>query len=112
MKADKSEAVPTDFQVKHPLQDSWTWWFDTQTKKSTQISWGANLKKIYSFATVEDFWSLWNNIKGAHELQPGSDYHVFKCAPSPLLALTQQGGHQPHVGGQAQQVRRQVGPRP
>jgi len=83
-KAEKGEAIPTDFQVKHLLQDSWTWWFDTQTKKSTQLSWGANLKKIYSFATVEDFWSLWNNIKGAHELAPGSDYHVFKEGINPM----------------------------
>jgi len=84
---EKSEDVlasPDDFQVKHPLQDSWTWWFDNPKKKSTQASWGANLKKIYSFSTVEDFWSLWNNIKGAHELAPGSDYHVFKEGVQPM----------------------------
>jgi len=75
---------PGDFDVKHPLQDSWTWWFDNPKKKSTQASWGANLKKIYSFGTVEDFWSLWNNIKGAHELAPGSDYHVFKEGVQPM----------------------------
>jgi len=75
---------PDDFQVKHPLQDAWTWWFDNPKKKSTQASWGANLKKIYSFATVEDFWSLWNNIKGAHELAAGSDYHVFKDGVQPM----------------------------
>jgi len=83
------EAAPAlmaqdDFLVKHPLQDSWTWWFDNPKKKSTQASWSANLKKIYSFSTVEDFWSLWNNIKGAHELMPGSDYHVFKEGIQPM----------------------------
>jgi len=77
-------AAPDDFEVKHPLQDSWTWWFDNPKKKSTQSSWFANLKKIYSFGTVEDFWSLWNNIKGAHELAPGSDYHVFKEGVQPM----------------------------
>jgi len=79
-----SSVAPADFEVKHPLQDAWTWWFDNPKKKSTQQSWGANLKKIYSFATVEDFWSLWNNVKGAHELAPGSDYHVFKDAIQPM----------------------------
>lgn len=70
--------VLNDFSVKHPLQNSWTWWFDNPKKKSTQSSWGDNLKQIYTFGTIEDFWSLWNNIKGAHELAHGSDYHVFK----------------------------------
>jgi len=70
--------VPAEFTTKHPLQHTWTWWFDSPKGKITQSSWANNLKKIYTFSTVEDFWCLWNNIKGAHELGPGSNYHVFK----------------------------------
>jgi len=47
----------------------------TNNKKK---SWTDNLKKINTFDTVEDFWCLWNNIKGANELAAGSNYHVFK----------------------------------
>jgi len=79
----KSSLTPDDFRVKHPLQDSWSWWFDNPKRKTTQTSWGDNLRKIYTFGTVEDFWSLWNNIKGAHELAAGSNYHLFKDGVEP-----------------------------
>jgi len=41
-------------------------------------NWGDNLKKVYTFGTVEDFWSLWNNIKGASRLHIANSW-VFPC---------------------------------
>eukprot|EP01125_Pyxidicula_operculata_P021010 TRINITY_DN792_c0_g1_i1.p1 TRINITY_DN792_c0_g1~~TRINITY_DN792_c0_g1_i1.p1 ORF type:complete len:209 (-),score=22.64 TRINITY_DN792_c0_g1_i1:348-974(-) len=68
-----------DFSVKHPLQHAWCWWYDNNSKKKpSATNWGDNLKNIYSFNTVEDFWCLWNNIKSAEELAHGSNYHLFK----------------------------------
>eukprot|EP01125_Pyxidicula_operculata_P008410 TRINITY_DN2821_c0_g1_i1.p1 TRINITY_DN2821_c0_g1~~TRINITY_DN2821_c0_g1_i1.p1 ORF type:complete len:203 (+),score=27.59 TRINITY_DN2821_c0_g1_i1:36-644(+) len=76
---DIEEENKSDFSIKHPLQHGWCWWYDIQKKKNkSQSSWGDNIKKIYTFSTVEDFWCLWNNIKGAHELAYGSNYHLFK----------------------------------
>jgi len=78
--------IPGDFAIKHPLQFAWSWWYDNpggKNWKSTQQSWGDHLKKIYTFHTVEDFWCLWNNIKGANELPSGSNYHVFKDGIEP-----------------------------
>jgi len=79
--------VSTDeFEIKHPLQFGWSWWYDNpgpNNWKTTQASWNQNLKKIYTFSTVEDFWCLWNNIKGANDLPPGSNYHVFKDGIEP-----------------------------
>uniref|UniRef100_A0A6B2LJX8 mRNA cap-binding protein n=1 Tax=Arcella intermedia TaxID=1963864 RepID=A0A6B2LJX8_9EUKA len=72
-----------EFSTKHPLQHHWDWWFDAPHRKTTLASWGDNLKKIYTFSTVEDFWCLWNNIKGAQELVPGANYHVFKGGIEP-----------------------------
>jgi len=71
--------VSPEFRIKHPLQHSWCWWYDKpQTKKVTQHSWGDQMMQIYTFDTVEDFWSLWNNIKGVQELPMGAYYHLFK----------------------------------
>jgi translation initiation factor 4E len=45
-----------NFNVKHPLQNKWTLWFDSQQKKATQQNWHDNLKKLITVETVEDFW--------------------------------------------------------
>jgi len=71
-------AEPSNFSVKHPLQNSWTIWYDNPGKRSNQASWGDNLKKITSFGTVEDFWRVFNNLKPASTLAQGSNYHIFK----------------------------------
>jgi len=41
------------------------------------------LKRVFDFSTVEDFWCLWNNIKTANEMPPGSNYHLFKQGIEP-----------------------------
>lgn len=40
----------------HPLENSWTFWFDNPSAKSKQAAWGSSLRPIHTFATVEDFW--------------------------------------------------------
>ena len=47
---------PSNFNVKHPLQNKWTMWYDNPGKKTSQASWGDHLRQIASFDTVEDFW--------------------------------------------------------
>ena len=51
-----NKTVP--LQHKHPLQNTWTLWYDDpQMAKATPgMSWEANLKNIATFDTVEDFW--------------------------------------------------------
>lgn len=71
-------AEPSNFTVKHPLQNGWTIWYDNPGKRSNQASWGDNLKKITTFGTVEDFWRVFNNLKPASALAQGSNYHIFK----------------------------------
>jgi len=71
-------AEPSNFSVKHPLQNSWTIWYDNPGKRSNLASWGDHLKKITTFGTVEDFWRVFNNLKPASTLAQGSNYHIFK----------------------------------
>lgn len=45
-----------NYNVKHPLHNSWTLWFDNPHKKANAASWSQNLKEIVTVETVEDFW--------------------------------------------------------
>jgi len=69
---------PNNFTIKHPLQNRWTLWYDNPGKKTSQASWGDHLKRVVTFDTVEDFWRIFNNIRPASKLIPGSNYHLFK----------------------------------
>ncbi|KAI9354410.1 translation initiation factor eIF 4e-like domain-containing protein [Pilaira anomala] len=69
---------PKGYNVKHPLQNTWTLWFDNPGKKANAASWSQNLKKIVDVNTVEDFWGVHNNIVKVNHLEISSNYHVFK----------------------------------
>ncbi|KAJ3415526.1 NADPH-dependent diflavin oxidoreductase 1 [Chytridiales sp. JEL 0842] len=75
---------PINFNIKHPLQHRWTLWFDSQQKKATQANWHDNLKSLITFATVEDFWGVYNNVIKATQMPAGSNYHLFKEGIRPM----------------------------
>ncbi|XP_044460649.1 eukaryotic translation initiation factor 4E-1-like [Mangifera indica] len=62
----------------HPLEHSWTFWFDNFSAKSKQATWGSSMRSIYTFSTVEQFWSLYNNINHPSKLAVGADFYCFK----------------------------------
>ncbi|KAL6853985.1 hypothetical protein ACP4OV_020014 [Aristida adscensionis] len=62
----------------HPLEHPWTFWFDNPQGKSKQAAWGSSIRPIHTFATVEDFWGLYNNIHHPSKLIVGADFHCFK----------------------------------
>ncbi|KAI9473492.1 MAG: eukaryotic translation initiation factor 4E-1 [Benjaminiella poitrasii] len=72
-----------NYNVKHPLQNSWTLWFDNPGKKANAASWSQNLKEIVDVSTVEDFWGVHNNIVKVNHLEISSNYHVFKKGVRP-----------------------------
>lgn len=52
-----SSKLPTAIgRQPHPLENSWTFWFDNPSVKSKQAAWGSSIRPIYTFATVEEFW--------------------------------------------------------
>ncbi|XP_010943607.3 eukaryotic translation initiation factor 4E-1 [Elaeis guineensis] len=67
----------------HPLEYSWTFWFDNPSAKSKQVAWGSSIRSVHTFATVEDFWSLYNNIRQPSKLVVGADFHCFKYKIEP-----------------------------
>ncbi|RWV83009.1 hypothetical protein BHE74_00023049 [Ensete ventricosum] len=36
----------------HPLEHSWTFWFDNPSAKSKQTAWGSSIRPIHTFATL------------------------------------------------------------
>lgn len=49
-------SAAVDYSNKHPLQNTWTLWFDNPGKKTSAQSWADNLKEVISIENVEDFW--------------------------------------------------------
>lgn len=70
-----------DFALKHPLQHTWTLWYFENDRQKT---WEENQREIVSFATIEDFWSVYSHIKMASELRQGCDYSLFKSGIRPM----------------------------
>ena len=80
---DKTKVVTVDFTKKHPLEHSWTLWFDNPGKSQKSQTWGQTLRSVYTFNTIEDFWCLYNNIVPPSRLVHGADLHLFKEGVEP-----------------------------
>ncbi|XP_051136218.1 eukaryotic translation initiation factor 4E-2-like [Andrographis paniculata] len=82
--ATAAAAAPTAANVAappravHPLENAWTFWFDNPSAKSKQVAWGSSIRSIYTFSTVEDFWSVYNNVHHPSKLAVGADFYCFK----------------------------------
>ncbi|CAO3618348.1 unnamed protein product [Cunninghamella echinulata] len=72
-----------DLTVEHPLQNSWTIWFDNPLLNTNSQSWAENLKEIVTVNTVEEFWGAFNNLTKVDQLEPNSNYHIFKKGIKP-----------------------------
>ncbi|EAL22263.1 hypothetical protein CNBC4010 [Cryptococcus deneoformans B-3501A] len=79
------------FNVKHPLFSTWTLYFDSPQSKSLPKTpqttpampqgshgWMADIRKVVSFDSVEEFWGLYNNIIPPSQLPGKANYYLFK----------------------------------
>ncbi|KAF2877154.1 translation initiation factor eIF 4e-like domain-containing protein [Massariosphaeria phaeospora] len=71
-----------NFNVKHPLMNTWTLWF-TKPPSGKGDNWAELLKEVISFDSVEEFWGIYNNITPTSDLALKSDYHLFKKGVRP-----------------------------
>lgn len=81
-------------EPRHPLQHRWALWYDNAKLKAATETWADNLKHIMAFDTVEDFWSLFNNVMPPSMLSVQSNYSVFKEGVKPMWEdnANRQGG--------------------
>ncbi|CAN4120661.1 unnamed protein product [Withania somnifera] len=77
--------VPTETEVKQPhkLERKWTFWFDNQPMPKQGAAWGSSLRKAYTFETVEEFWSLYDQIFKPSKVTVPVDFHLFKAGIEP-----------------------------
>ncbi|KAJ2706468.1 eukaryotic translation initiation factor 4E [Coemansia sp. IMI 203386] len=75
---------PNDFNVVHRLNTPWTLWFDNPVKRTNVANWTANLKKVVTINTVEEFWGVYNTVAIAVDLPNGSNYHFFREGVQPM----------------------------
>jgi translation initiation factor 4E len=68
---------------KHPLQCSWTLWYDYPGRKNQASTYDQYLTKVYTVSTVEDFWSVVNYIMSPTSLPHGANYRLFKDGIEP-----------------------------
>jgi translation initiation factor 4E len=48
---------PKNFNVKHPLMNTWTLWFTkTPSASGPKENWADLLKEVITFDSVEEFW--------------------------------------------------------
>lgn len=75
---------PVNFNLKHPLYNEWTMWFDnphhkgSSSAKERRETWGANLHKVVNIKSVEEFWGMYNNIVPPSTLPQSANYYLFK----------------------------------
>eukprot|EP00735_Rhodelphis_limneticus_P013089 TRINITY_DN65_c0_g1::TRINITY_DN65_c0_g1_i1::g.14744::m.14744 TRINITY_DN65_c0_g1::TRINITY_DN65_c0_g1_i1::g.14744 ORF type:complete len:230 (+),score=47.60,sp/Q55FE0/IF4E_DICDI/46.45/2e-52,IF4E/PF01652.13/8.9e-58 TRINITY_DN65_c0_g1_i1:89-691(+) len=79
----KQETISTEIAVKHPLQNKWTLWYDKPERRVSQTNWADQIRKVATFDSVEEFWSLFNNIPSPSKLPFGSNLHLFKSHIEP-----------------------------
>lgn len=78
----------------HPLHWAWTMYYNPASKSNNSKSWTSNVRPIWTFSTVEDFWKLFNNLVPPSRLPIGSNYHMFKSGIQPEWedAANKEGG--------------------
>jgi hypothetical protein len=76
---DSSAPAPALQPATHPLEHSWTFWFDNPQGKSKQAAWGSSIRPIHTFSTVEDFWGYVPLADSSQSLQTPPPPHPLTC---------------------------------
>eukprot|EP00834_Sanchytrium_tribonematis_P003036 NODE_107_length_18988_cov_0.534491.p14 type:complete len:177 gc:universal NODE_107_length_18988_cov_0.534491:4492-5022(+) len=65
-----------DFQYLHPLQNHWILWYQPMNDFKT-------LQKVVEVTTVEEFWSVFNNLRQLENMEDKTTLYFFKQGIDP-----------------------------
>ncbi|ORX47072.1 eukaryotic translation initiation factor 4E [Hesseltinella vesiculosa] len=69
---------------QHALHYAWIVWFIHRSPRTKITNYEDSMRKIASFSTVEEFWSVYTHLTRPNELPAISDYHLFKNGIRPM----------------------------
>ncbi|XP_064638524.1 eukaryotic translation initiation factor 4E type 2-like [Lineus longissimus] len=69
---------------EHTLQFIYSLWFSRRSPGKQSVSYDQNLKRVGTFASVEQFWSHYSHLVRPNDLAGHSDYHLFKDGIRPM----------------------------
>jgi hypothetical protein len=74
-----------DEATLHPLQHEWCFWFNGKDKLDARRKpiYGSGQEVFGKFSTVEDFWTIYNNLVTANKVIAKQEYGVFKSGIAP-----------------------------
>ncbi|KNE65024.1 hypothetical protein AMAG_10691 [Allomyces macrogynus ATCC 38327] len=78
MSSDSSASLP------HALARAWTVYYSHRSPAQRVANYEEAIKKLATFSTVEEFWSVYSRLKRPNDLEPVSDYHLFRAGVRPV----------------------------
>ena len=71
--------------MDHPLEYEWTFWCTRTNVKQVRSAemWNQKVANIYTARSIEEFWSVFNNLKNPSQLPVRGDYFFFKKGINP-----------------------------
>lgn len=77
-------------EEKYKFERKWTIWLDcpeyheTYADYMNKVKWYANIDKIYTFNTIQNFWGAYNNLDKVSDLTYKSEYFIFQNNIKPV----------------------------
>lgn len=81
--SEKRSAILDKATLQHPLERSWTLWFDEARGAAKDGDYLSSLDKLGVFSTVEGFWQCIDFVVLPSKLPMFANYHCFQTGISP-----------------------------